>query len=468
MSLSQDSRCLEIKKYFAVKFMPDYNFESMKQSIFRSLDSTSDSSDCVQQLEQISQDVDFRHDNGTKFLQSFGASPATLTGFKFTGNNFAYGSKTQCQSAYEVFNMYDYKFQNHLETSLCKILSRLSPSGQKLLSIQPWYSDQVYIGQDFCLPRSCIRELPPNFIADQAETFSNLKSLAYLPENWTYFDPEINLTCPIVSQIYCESNFGEDYSIFAGFWNLDWYYRISMTLLLILVFCVLENSIRMCFYTCKNLDKSKSLKITPFAIQHAYNSIFNDLSSGAASKKNEIQAFHGLRTLSCIWIIVFHGYDIATKHFPNSMSNILEINEYNVKNYLPEVFKKGHLAVNTFFILGGFLAGMILRPKQLKLKSKISELGQEQHQMIILLKDALSNVVNRYCRLVPNIVGVLLFLYVSKIVPGYNDFNTNLQFYMLEQGCHGGIGEFSYTWYGTLSMLREIFTTLCALKACTL
>ncbi|CAG2105278.1 unnamed protein product [Medioppia subpectinata] len=119
------------------------------------------------------------------------------------------------------------------------------------------------------------------------------------------------------------------------------------------------------------------------------------LSTG--NEKDTIGCFHGFRLISLLFIIIYHIYTEAQLPSANLMS-ILE----GQNNFMLQIVTNAGLWVEAFFLLSGFLCayGTIRELRKTSIK---------QYKPI-------TNVIHRYLRLTPSLLGVMGFSVLQEVM----------------------------------------------------
>lgn len=341
MSLKQKLTCESLPQVLQPQFLPDYNFKTFVNQVESVLDA---SSICYQEVQQLKFDITQKFFNGTTLYQSWGSSPGFSDvqnlnqsflknvqpwelnsvgassyhdGNKFGGTS---GSRQSCYSSYMMSN--STKLSGHLQPTYCAIYYNIYKNEYDVIP-----------SQGFCLPNSCALEL------------KNLN--AWVPQEWTYFDPTSNLTCDLFtgSRVRCEPPRNE-YPVKAVTDNFSW---AGLGIFLTLTsFVVIQTILRLI------LTKTKA-KYFPFSLQESWTEI---TSSKQSSK--DLKCLHGLKVISQWWVCCRHlllgavsiltaNYQYQTREWP--------------KYYNYWILESGMLAVDTFYTVGGLLTGYIMLSK---------------------------------------------------------------------------------------------------------
>ncbi|XP_070534169.1 nose resistant to fluoxetine protein 6-like [Ptychodera flava] len=110
-----------------------------------------------------------------------------------------------------------------------------------------------------------------------------------------------------------------------------------------------------------------------------------------------ITCLHGIRVISCVWIILGHTYQYTGRYFPDNPNYILNV---VLKRLSAQIYLNGYLAVDTFFVISGMLV-TYLTLKQLKISH-----GEMNWAMFLF---------HRYWRLTP--VYMFVMLLWTTIIP---------------------------------------------------
>merc|ERR1712226_1072236 len=285
MSINQ---CSNIKNIFNVLYYPDYNFHLIKSIIlqlqndnilFKNLT-------CISEINKISEELTLWKPEAIKYINSWGLSPAKdpLLGKKWISN----GKSQQCKDSYQFFNYDTYQYENQLKTQTCRILTQ--PLDLSLNQTKLDFNSNI-IGQEFCIPKSCINEI--GLYDYNFDSKENNDPKLWLPKNskdWEYYDPIRNFTCPFDSWIFCDSDKV----------SIDNYAIAGLIIFIVILLAVLDNTFRTFkrnrILRLGDLDtKTHYNKKLPFAIQDNYKSMKN-----TKFNKLEIKCLHSLKVLSCL------------------------------------------------------------------------------------------------------------------------------------------------------------------------
>ncbi|XP_077990667.1 nose resistant to fluoxetine protein 6-like [Glandiceps talaboti] len=107
-------------------------------------------------------------------------------------------------------------------------------------------------------------------------------------------------------------------------------------------------------------------------------------------RKGTITCLHGIRVISCVWIILGHTYQITGRYSPDNPNYILHV---VLKRASAQIYLNGYLAVDTFFVIGGMLVTYLT----------LKHLNQSNGKVNWLLF-----LFHRYWRLTPVYMFVLL------------------------------------------------------------
>ena len=121
-----------------------------------------------------------------------------------------------------------------------------------------------------------------------------------------------------------------------------------------------------------------------------------------STSASTIKCLNGIRVLSINWVVLGHTLFFLGLIQPVSPSiNFLEFLNHYSRRWMFLTISNGTFAVDSFFVLSGFLATYLILPKLPHLKTKLVDCEQICYWM--------KYVIKRYIRLVPSMAAVILF-----------------------------------------------------------
>lgn len=395
-----DTRCDSLQDNLKVQYLPDYNFNTVKQVIETSLDPTD--STCHADFSQILQDLDLGNFNATTLYQSWGASPGisniqNLDILQISKNSWDLNSVGA--SAYNDGNHYGTTAGSRQS---CYSSYMYSNSTKLTSNFQPIFCTVYYFNkphQGFCLPESCTQELKD-------------KNLWFPGSTWKYSDSSLDLTCDLAeassTYIRCEANPNE-YPVQSVTNKYSW---IGLGFLSAFLVILVIHSLICTILESQMVQKSKKyLKYLPFSLQLSWKEITNTKQSS-----KDIKCLHGLRVFSQWWVVCRH---VVTFLVYSTRSAALEYEQREWPKYWTYwFFESGMLAVDTFYTIGGFLTGYIMLNKFYKFWNLPAiQNGSASQKFYYAVREILNATILRYLRLTPVMMGLIFIIYCMSFWP---------------------------------------------------
>ena len=131
---------------------------------------------------------------------------------------------------------------------------------------------------------------------------------------------------------------------------------------------------------------------------------------------NAVTSINGIRVISMIWIILGHtfGHGMGIDNYGAGFANILEVSETIRKRFLFQLVDNFALAVNSFFVLSGFLLSYLSIKEMDRRQGKFQFITFYVHRLL-RLSPACYLVVLIYFKLLPHVGSGPLWFFMDDI-----------------------------------------------------
>ena len=423
---------------------PNYSFDIFTEHAKSQLREKNQTSQCFQDLNKITISPSDPTPGTLSFLLKdvWGEPPSTLSGYA-GGNSFAAGDRLGCYQA----------SSEEIPTVYCRTNYALSNpfASAGYSAILPGR----HLVQGACLPKSC---------ADEPVLTENDN---FFPEDFFYSDGKENGTvCDVKPWLRCEPmrSWTErcDLNGSECWIGFSWFAVLYAAVFISSVFFVFKRGFKT--IDLKKIDSEKSTPLIPkqtpnlFIEVIGYFSVQRNWKELVSFKKNprQMDSMNGMRVLAIIWVITLHIQNLVTMPLWNGTKfndNVLTFGAKISDTFGYNMIAHGEAAVDTFFVMGGFLAAQILYRKI----SSLERAGGVGFSNSFLIQSGyyFNLIIHRWLRFLP-VICVCVF--ISYVAPIWGDRFQDEILHQFEETCkittNAGTRQVDKSWLSLVFMFQ--------------